>query len=1008
MTTLRPKSPRNPSNNVSPQTSHAHSSPSTETLPPGWVKQYDPNSGRDFYVDTAVPRSTWVHPYKDEQYLREHGRRDKQNIRRHSATSQGISSPVIVTPRQQCSSDEPARKKIKLISNSPQGDPASSAHDDLTRELELLLRRDFSFPGKYCHAATTASAANPGLNVKGIGILGLPLSERDAKLVQSLIAASTKVPNPVGNVWELDSRDIECSNPAWSAYLEEIVVKDIWKKLAPHCTRPRLELRSLLLWEASSDIVEYECTENSKRMTDEFATIHVILPSFYAGGNVQLSFAGCSENYDLSATSSFSTSLVAWYHGVDCLIKPVESGRRLALSYRLVRGDDAPPPGLPPMTEKLLDLRRFLRKWSGIQESNPDAAPSIIAYPLLHEYRDDDLRADTLRLEDRHKVIHLKGLCDELGYQLGLATLDDHLIGTADENSKRDGQGRPRMLRVNNRRLTIKEVFDFDGLPLVGMTKLELNESDLVKTVPVVESAPDLVVYESKDPHVIEFHHYKTVIVLFEKRRTVEALLHTRRTPYALERLVNVDRRKSSPVDRKIVSYVLASLYQQQPYNFTAQTALAEIALGWNDLKLWDETARSTCSQGSLITALDSLKWLEAWKQFSFGAVRDSLEYCFGKKGVRKCLDFFYQADPEAFASVETGSNLKRVLHWSSEQLQKSLDTLQHLERDVVPLFLRIIRKKGVQFFWHVVMPSITRIPKAHDFWVDFLRAVYTLRPEATNDDEDAKTFDSLTDEGLDTIISDFKLVLRSGDIALRHRRLSELIDLCIATRRLDMCRRILFMTVPSDQGPDWVPDVSSPLYAPHLRRTLREHNMEVYHKPFSDFFRAVIGAYLHHVLGPLTLRRICGACNVCAALDDFLVTPKLTQAHFVGAKSHTGHLQTHLQTAPDILSFYQIADTAVAGGNVIIVNKLDVETNPLWRPRKDRAMEFLMTIGELPIIQRIMGARYTDVLLALDGKAHFMHREDGSRAADSSPARKLAIHHMVQGRWVATSLAGQ
>jgi hypothetical protein len=54
------------------------------------------------------------------------------------------------------------------------------------------------------------------------------------------------------------------------------------------------------------------------------------------------------------------------------------------------------------------------------------------------------------------------------------------------------------MLRVNTRRLTIKEVFDFDGIPLPGLTKLELDEADLVKTVPPLESAPDLVVYESK------------------------------------------------------------------------------------------------------------------------------------------------------------------------------------------------------------------------------------------------------------------------------------------------------------------------------------------------------------------------------------------------------------------------------------------------------------------------------------------------------------------------------
>ncbi|KAJ7651872.1 hypothetical protein B0H17DRAFT_1186547 [Mycena rosella] len=997
--------------NLPPFASPKHSPTSPEALPPGWVKQFDPVSQRDFYVDTAVPRSTWVHPYKDPQYLREHGaRRSRQNIRRHSAASQGIASPVLVGGSQQCasssSSGEPARKKAKHAPE-PESAPPASAHDDLTSELELLLRRDFSFTGKYCHAATTASAANPGLHVKGLGILGLPLSERDARLVQALITADTQEPHPVGNVWELRAQAIECSNPAWTTYLEEIVLKDIWRKLAPKEPRPRLELQSLLLWEATSDVLEYECTESPGRTTDDFATIHIILPSTYTGGHVQLSFAGSSENYDLSATSSFSTSLVAWYHGVDCLIKPVESGRRLALSYHLVAGD-GPRPSLPAMSEKLLDLRRFLRKWSDIQEYEPDAAPSIIACPLRHEYRDNDLRADTLRLEDRHRVIHLKVLCDELDFQLGLATLDDHLIGTADEGANRDGQGRPRMLRVNSRRLTIKEVLDFDGVPLSGLTKLELTDTDLVKPVPASEAAPDLVVYEAKDPHVIEFHFYRTVFVLFERRRTVEALLHTRRTSYALERLYNVDRRRASPVDRKIVAYVLASLYRQQPYNFDAQTALADIALGWNDAKLWNETARSTCSHGSLITALHSLQWLAAWKQFTFGEVRESIEYCCEKKGARKTLDFFLDTDTEAFVSLETGPNRDAVLRWSTDQLQKALDTMQHLERDEAPLFIALIRKKGVQFFWHVVMRSITRVPNAYDFWMEFLRGVYTIRPENINNDEDAKTFDSLSDEGLDTILSDFSLVVRSGDVSLRNRRLSEIIDLCLTTRRLDMCRRVLFITVPRDQSSDWVADILSPLYVPPLRRVLHEHELEVYHKPFNDFFRAVIGCYLHHVLGAFSggERKVCGTCTGCTALDDFLLSPKLTQAHFVGEKAQTNHLQTHLMAAADVVSYYCISDAAVVGGNVLIVSKRESsEAVAQWRARKNRAVEFLGTIGELSVIERIMGRRYNDVLLALDGKAHFIHLEDGTRARSHSPVRGLAIHHLLHGRWVATSI---
>jgi hypothetical protein len=40
-------------------------------LPPGWVRSFDAEEGHQFFVDTTSnpPRSIWVHPYDDEQFL---------------------------------------------------------------------------------------------------------------------------------------------------------------------------------------------------------------------------------------------------------------------------------------------------------------------------------------------------------------------------------------------------------------------------------------------------------------------------------------------------------------------------------------------------------------------------------------------------------------------------------------------------------------------------------------------------------------------------------------------------------------------------------------------------------------------------------------------------------------------------------------------------------------------------------------------------------------------------
>jgi len=63
----------NNTHNFAPPAAPPPGSQQNDNLPPGWTKQHDAQSNRDFYVDTLAepPRSIWTHPYEDPQFLEE-------------------------------------------------------------------------------------------------------------------------------------------------------------------------------------------------------------------------------------------------------------------------------------------------------------------------------------------------------------------------------------------------------------------------------------------------------------------------------------------------------------------------------------------------------------------------------------------------------------------------------------------------------------------------------------------------------------------------------------------------------------------------------------------------------------------------------------------------------------------------------------------------------------------------------------------------------------------------
>ncbi|EPT03905.1 hypothetical protein FOMPIDRAFT_98838 [Fomitopsis schrenkii] len=77
-------------------------------LPDGWVQEFDPQTKHPFWVDTRAnpPRATWVHPYEDEHFLREHPS-IREKIARGGLARPNSDAPPAYTPRRHSFSGSP-------------------------------------------------------------------------------------------------------------------------------------------------------------------------------------------------------------------------------------------------------------------------------------------------------------------------------------------------------------------------------------------------------------------------------------------------------------------------------------------------------------------------------------------------------------------------------------------------------------------------------------------------------------------------------------------------------------------------------------------------------------------------------------------------------------------------------------------------------------------------------------------------------------------------------------
>lgn len=238
------------------------------------------------------------------------------------------------------------------------------------------------------YATGTAGVVLPGLDVEGVGDIGVPVSAADAK---RLIAAAAQAPygrgeqtivdTKVRRVWQLEPDQFALRNAEWKSCVALIV--DAVRREFGIAQKVDAQLYKLLVYEKGSFFAPHRDTEKAERM---FATLVICLPSKHDGGTLIVSHDGQTRRIDFGGEGSrFQTQYAAFYADCQHEVRPVTSGYRVCLVYNLAIAKAKRQPMAPVSGGAIESAAALLAKLFA------DQSRDKIVLPLKHQYTEAGL-----------------------------------------------------------------------------------------------------------------------------------------------------------------------------------------------------------------------------------------------------------------------------------------------------------------------------------------------------------------------------------------------------------------------------------------------------------------------------------------------------------------------------------------------------------------------------------------------------------------------------------------
>ncbi|KAI9882227.1 MAG: Sorting nexin mvp1 [Watsoniomyces obsoletus] len=409
-------------------------------------------------------------------------------------------------------------------SSSEAGDPTVDVAALVRAELLLQLNSP-KMGGKVSTGEKCPESVNPGLHIEGVGNVGLPLSDRDAKLI---IEASHKAPFGKGSetivdenvrkTWELNATQVRTRNPAWEKSLERIldlVASGLGILAGQRAIKARLH--KLLLYEEGGCFRAHQDSEKEPRM---FGTLVISLPSKHEGGAVVTTHAGKSSIYHTDK-DEFESTYIAWYADVMHKVKPVISGYRFVITYNLIYTGMGGPQNAAIISNHESRMRKTMALWQ--QRMHDPTAPKSFAYILAHEYTEAGLGFHDLKGRDRHVAQTLLNAAHTEGFCVYLANVHREVEGgcdgMGDEEDDEDvgltAEGFHKIEEVCSDETYLKQVVSWPNR-IVADT-LKIHETRFVQHR-VFKRPPDDEEYSgytgNEGVSAIHFYHHTAIIIL--------------------------------------------------------------------------------------------------------------------------------------------------------------------------------------------------------------------------------------------------------------------------------------------------------------------------------------------------------------------------------------------------------------------------------------------------------------------------------------------------------------